>query len=74
MRVKTSSNILKQFHLIMTFVWLAAIPLTIFTDLKSSLLWIGAMSAYALMVGHFSSWQASRVEVKADDDRDPNTP
>lgn len=54
---------LQGFHGWMTLVWAAAIPLTIFTSLKSSLLWIGAMSSYALAIGHWSAWQASRAEV-----------
>jgi hypothetical protein len=51
----------------MTLAWGLAIPITIFSSLKSSLVWIALMSVWANFVGHFSSWQAARVEVKQDD-------
>lgn len=56
----------KTFHLIATIVWGILIPITIFTSLKTSITWIALMSVWANFVGHFSSWQASRSEVKLD--------
>lgn len=61
-----SSKRLKLFHLYATFVWGFAIPLTVLTNLKTSLTWIALMSVWANFVGHFSSWQAARAEVKVD--------
>lgn len=58
---------LKSFHGWSTFVWALLIPLTIFTDLKTSIFWIALMSVWANFVGHFSSWQAARVEVAQDE-------
>jgi hypothetical protein len=58
---------LRAFHGYMTLAWGFSIPLTIFTDLKTSLTWIALMSVWANFVGHFSSWQAARVEVKQDE-------
>lgn len=57
---------LKAFHGWSTLVWFILIPLTILTDLKESIMWIALMSVWANFVGHFSSWQATRVEVKQD--------
>jgi uncharacterized membrane protein len=57
---------LKMFHGISTIVWGALIPITVFTGLKNSIIWIAMMSVWANFVGHFSSWQASRAEVKID--------
>lgn len=54
---------LRKFHGVATLAWAVLIPVTIFSGLKSSLLWIGLMSAYANFIGHFSSWAASRAEV-----------
>jgi hypothetical protein len=51
----------------MTVAWGLAIPLTVFSDLKTSLTWIALMSVWANFVGHFSSWQATRIEVKQDE-------
>jgi hypothetical protein len=61
---------LRGFHGWMTLGWGVLIPLTIFTDLKTSITWIALMSVWANFVGHFSSWQAARVEVKQDDQID----
>jgi hypothetical protein len=58
---------LRAFHGWSTLIWAIAIPITVFTDLKSSIVWIALMSVWANFVGHFSSWQAARVEVKQDD-------
>jgi hypothetical protein len=54
----------------MTLAWGALIPITVFTGLKGSIIWIALMSVWANFVGHFSSWQAARVEVKQDDQVD----
>ena len=58
---------LRGFHGWMTLAWGLAIPITVFSGLKSSLVWIALMSVWANFVGHFSSWQAARVEVKQDE-------
>jgi len=58
---------LRGFHGWMTLCWGALIPITIFTGLKGSIIWIALMSVWANFVGHFSSWQAARVEVKQDE-------
>jgi hypothetical protein len=58
---------LRGFHGWMTLGWGLLIPITVFSSLKSSIVWIALMSVWANFVGHFSSWQAARVEVKQDD-------
>jgi hypothetical protein len=60
-------KVLKAFHGWMTVIWGIAIPISVFTDLKTSLVWVVMMSVWANFVGHFSSWQATRVEVKQDE-------
>lgn len=37
-------------------------PISALTNLKNSLPYLVVISVYALMVGHFSSWQATRAE------------
>lgn len=59
---------LKAFHGWMTLIWGVLIPVTILTGLKGSIVWIALMSVWANFVGHFSSWQATRVEVKQDEE------
>jgi hypothetical protein len=58
---------LRLFHGVSTLIWCALIPITVFTGLKGSIVWIAMMSVWANFVGHFSSWQASRAEVKIDE-------
>lgn len=57
---------LKLFHGVSTILWGLLVPITVFTNLKTSITWIAMMSVWANFVGHFSSWQASRAEVKID--------
>lgn len=61
---------LKGFHGWMTLVWFVLIPISVLTELKNSVPWVVAMSVWANFVGHFSSWQATRVEVKQDEQLD----
>jgi hypothetical protein len=58
---------LRAFHGWATLAWAVLIPVTVFTGLKGSIIWIALMSVWANFVGHFSSWQAARVEVKQDE-------
>lgn len=60
-------ELLRAFHGWMTLAWGLLIPITVFTGLKGSIIWIALMSVWANFVGHFSSWQAARVEVKQDE-------
>jgi hypothetical protein len=61
---------LRGFHGWMTVIWAVLIPISVATDLKNSVPWVVAMSVWANFVGHFSSWQATRVEVKQDEQID----
>jgi hypothetical protein len=63
-------ELLRAFHGWMTLTWGMLIPITVLTGLKGSIVWIALMSVWANFVGHFSSWQAARVEVKQDDQVD----
>ena len=54
------------------------IPVALYTGWIKSLIFISAISIYANVAGHFSSWQATRTEekqiqaMKADDNIDDN--
>lgn len=54
---------MKRFHGWLTIFWLMMAPLSLYLGLLSSVTFISVLSVYALMIGHFSSWQAARVEV-----------
>lgn len=66
---------LRAFHGWATLVWfLASVPLAIYYG--NLVVFVTFLSLYAIVVGHWSSWQAARVEVKQDeaDAANPNTP
>ena len=46
-----------------TVLWIAMIPVSIFLGLLSSVAYVSALSLWALVSGHWSAWQAARVEV-----------
>ncbi|TMK81541.1 MAG: hypothetical protein E6G47_03190 [Actinobacteria bacterium] len=47
----------------LTVFWLAMIPASILTHWISSVAYVAALSLWALVSGHWSAWQAARVEV-----------
>src|SRR5215203_4045145 len=48
----------------LTILWIAMIPVSIVFGLLSSVAYVSALSLWALVSGHWSAWQASRVEVE----------
>jgi hypothetical protein len=47
----------------LTIFWLAMIPVSIITHWIGSVTYVAALSLWALVSGHWSAWQAARVEV-----------
>lgn len=58
---------LKAVHLTLTFAWALCMPLALITGWVYSIAFVSVISIYANFAGHFSSWQAARVEVKQDE-------
>lgn len=52
--------------LLLVFLWLAVIPLWYFTSLRNSVAFVGAISIYANVAGHWASFRAARTERKQD--------
>ena len=48
----------------LTIFWVVMIPLSIATGWISSVTYVAALSLWALVSGHWSAWQAARVEVE----------
>lgn len=48
--------------------WVAMIPISIATNWVNSVVYVSALSLWALVSGHWSAWQAARVEVKQQED------
>jgi hypothetical protein len=47
----------------LTVFWLAMIPVSLATGWVTSVTYVSALSLWALVSGHWSAWQAARVEV-----------
>jgi hypothetical protein len=48
----------------LTIFWIVMIPVSILTGWIGSVTYVAALSLWALVSGHWSAWQAARVEVK----------
>ena len=48
----------------LTIFWLVMIPVSILTGWISKVTYVAALSLWALVSGHWSAWQAARVEVQ----------
>ena len=47
----------------LTVFWIAMIPVSLATGWVKSVVYVSALSLWALVSGHWSAWQAARVEV-----------
>jgi hypothetical protein len=47
----------------LTIFWIAMIPVSLVTGWVKSVVYVSALSLWALVSGHWSAWQAARVEV-----------
>jgi len=50
--------------------WIAMIPVSYVTHWLSSVTYVSALSLWALVSGHWSAWQAARVEVAQQEEMD----
>ena len=50
----------------LTMFWLAMIPISFAMGWLNSVVYVSALSLWALVSGHWSAWQAARVEVAQD--------
>jgi hypothetical protein len=44
--------------------WVVMIPVSLYTGWVKSVVYVSALSLWALVSGHWSAWQAARVEVE----------
>jgi hypothetical protein len=52
----------------LTLAAMVLIPVSILTGWINSVKFVAALSIWALVSGHWSAWQAARVEVKQDEE------
>lgn len=55
-------------HAVATVAWAIMMPVAITTGWIYSVAFISVISLYANFVGHFGSWQATRVEVNQEEE------
>lgn len=51
----------------LTIFWTVMIPISVMTGWIYSVAYVSGLSLWALVSGHWSAWQAARVEVKQDE-------
>jgi uncharacterized protein involved in cysteine biosynthesis len=64
--IQHDPTLMVRLHGWLTLIWLVAAPF-IMVFLADSVQFIVFISVYAVVTGHWSSWQAARVEVKQDE-------
>jgi hypothetical protein len=52
----------------LTILWIVMIPISLITGWISSVTYVAALSLWALVSGHWSAWQAARVEVRQEEE------
>jgi hypothetical protein len=52
----------------LTIFWIGMIPVSIATGWISSVTYVAALSLWALVSGHWTAWQAARVEVRQEEE------
>lgn len=57
-------HFLRAFHGYATWFWVAMAPLSALSGLKESIAYLVMISVYAVVTGHWSSWQSARAEIK----------
>jgi hypothetical protein len=57
-------SLFKKINGWLTVFWIIMIPVSIAFGWVRSVEYVSALSIYALITGHLSTWQAARVEVK----------
>lgn len=51
----------------LTIFWVVMIPVSMAMGWLNSVVYVSALSLWALVSGHWSAWQAARVEVKQEE-------
>jgi hypothetical protein len=52
-----------------TIFWIVMIPVSLITGWINSITYVAALSLWALVSGHWSAWQAARVEVNQSEEQ-----
>lgn len=63
----SKGSIWTSVHFVLTFVWIAIVPLMIIFKWWELVEFLAVISVYANIVGHWSAWQAARAEEQTDE-------
>lgn len=66
--VQESPTFMRRVNGWATIFWLIMIPVSIATGWVHSVVYVSALSLWALVSGHLSAWQAARVEVRQEEE------
>ncbi len=61
--VQGDPKLMRRVNGLLTLFWVAMIPVSMVMGWLSSVVYVSALSLWALVSGHWSAWQAARVEV-----------
>lgn len=65
--VQESPVFMRRLNGWLTIFWLAMIPISAIEGWLKSVTYVSALSLWALVSGHWSAWQAARVEVRQEE-------
>lgn len=65
--VQESPTFMRRVNGWLTIFWIVMIPVSIVTGWITSITYVSALSLWALVSGHWSAWQAARVEVRQEE-------
>lgn len=63
-RLSEDAVVMRKLNGWLTVFWVLAIPVSYAAGWLQSVTYVSALSLWALVAGHLSTWQAARVEVK----------
>ena len=61
--IATDPKLMRAVNGWLTIFWIVMIPISIATGWINSITYVASLSLWALVSGHWSAWQAARVEV-----------
>lgn len=65
--IQGSPMLMRRINGWLTIFWIVMIPVSVTTGLINSVAYVSALSLWALVSGHWSAWQAARVEVRQEE-------
>lgn len=68
--IQDSPVLMRRLNGWLTIFWIAMIPVSLVTGWINSVTYVAALSLWALVSGHWSAWQAARVEVAQEKEQD----